>query len=298
MTSRSARMVAAIVALRVRHEDDVDALRRRLARAAATRRRRAAVPRASLTTEDVEQVVLQKDHLNVVGDHGTQSPGSLEVEVTRDADGGMRLWSDPEVHLACKNTSGGSIAAGTPVYATGTVGATSVIEVAPADASNAAKMPAIGVVDTTLAVNEQGRCTVVGVVRQLNTAAYAVNQTLFVAPGGGLTATRPTATTDRVQNIARVVRVQASTGEILVYGAGRTNDVPNYGQGKLLGRGASSGAGPAEELTVGSGLSLTGTTLSATGGGGGGGGNLQWAGSWGGTIPDGIFLSQYQGAWS
>ena len=30
----------------------------------------------------------------------------------------------------------------------------------------------------------------------------------------------------------------------------------------------------------------------------GGGGNLQWAGSWGGTIPDGIFLSQYQGAWS
>lgn len=298
MTSLSARTVAAIVALRVRHEDTVDAFRRRRAQEVRDGHRRFVAQRATVLEEDLEKVVLQKDHLNVVGDHGAQSPGSLEVEITRDADGGMRLWSDPEVHLACKNTSGGSIAAGTPVYATGTVGATSVIEIAPADASNAAKMPAIGIVETTLAVNEQGRCTVVGVVRQLNTAAYSVNQTLFVAPGGGLTATRPTATTDRVQNIARVVRVQASTGEILVYGAGRTNDVPNYGQGKLLGRGASSGAGPAEELTVGSGLSLTGTTLSATGGGGGGGGNLQWAGSWGGTIPDGIFLSQYQGAWS
>lgn len=232
-------------------------------------------------TESVEKVVLQKDHLNVVGDHGAQSPGSLEVEITRDADGGMRLWSDPEVHLACKNTSGGVIAAGTPVYATGTVGATSVVEVAPADASNAAKMPAIGIVDSSLAVNEQGRVTVVGVVRSLNTAAYAINQTLFVAPGGGLTGTRPTATTDLVQNIARVVRVQASTGEVLTYGAGRTNDVPNYAQAKLLGRGSASGSGPALEITLGSGLSLSGTTLSATGGGGGGGsGNSYFPSGW------------------
>ena len=45
-------------------------------------------------TETFEKVVLQKDHLNVVGDHGTQSPGFVEVEVTRDADGGMRIWSE------------------------------------------------------------------------------------------------------------------------------------------------------------------------------------------------------------
>ena len=38
---------------------------------------------------------------------------------------------------------------------------------------------------------------------------------------------------------------------------------------RLLGR-ASSGAGDVEEITIGSGLSLTGTTLSASGGGGGG----------------------------
>jgi hypothetical protein len=40
--------------------------------------------------------------------------------------------------------------------------------------------------------------------------------------------------------------------------------------GKLLGR-STAGAGAIEEITIGSGLSLSGGTLSATGGGGGGG---------------------------
>lgn len=248
-------------------------------------------------TANFEKVVLQKDFLGYVGDHGTQSPGLLEIEVTRDTDGGVRLWSDPEVHLTCKNTSGVSIAAGTPVYVTGTVGATNTVEVSAADAGNAAKMPAIGVTQTTLAPNDIGELMVLGVVRQLNTIAYSINQTLYVANGGGLTSTRPTATTQLVQNIARVVRVHATTGEILVYGAGRTNDVPNYAASRLLGRGSASGAGPAQEITIGSGLALSGTTLSSTGGGGTGG-CLQWAGEWETVSPDGVFLSTFTGSWS
>lgn len=176
---------------------------------------------------------------------------------------------DPPIRLPAKNTSGVTINKGVPVYVTGSVGASVQVEVAASDASNAAKMPAIGVLETTLAANEEGHVIAVGVVRGLNTGGYAINQTLFVAPGGGLTNVRPTATSDLVQNLARVTRVHASTGEILVLGAGRTNDVPNYAATTLLGRGSASGAGPAQEITVGNGLSLSGTTLSSTGGGGG-----------------------------
>lgn len=177
---------------------------------------------------------------------------------------------DPPIRLPAKNTSGVTLQAGTPVYVTGSVGGSVAVAIAASDASNAAKMPAIGVVETTLADNAEGHVIAVGVVRHLDTSSYTINATLFVAPGGGLTGTRPTAVADRVQNLARVTRVHASTGEILVLGAGRTNDVPNYPQAKLLGRGSASGEGAAEAITIGSGLTLTGTTLAAAGGAGSG----------------------------
>ena len=44
----------------------------------------------------------------------------------------------------------------------------------------------------------------------------------------------------------------------------------NLSSGKLLGR-STAGTGAIEEITIGSGLSLSAGTLSATGGGGGGG---------------------------
>jgi hypothetical protein len=143
------------------------------------------------------------------------------------------------VRFAVKNTSGGALSAGTPVYATGSVGASGATEVAAADAGNAAKMPAIGLLEATLAQNGQGFATSLGIVRSLDTSAYPINGVVFVAVGGGLTGTRPTGTTELVQNIGRVVRVQASTGEILVMGPGRTNDVQNLVPAVRLGTGTA-----------------------------------------------------------
>ena len=143
------------------------------------------------------------------------------------------------VRFPVKNTSGGQLLAGTPVYVTGAVGASGTIEVAAADAGDAAKMPAIGLLEANLANNGQGFATSLGIVKSLDTSAYAINGVVFVAVGGGLTGTRPTGTTELVQNIGRVARVRPSNGEILVMGPGRTNDVQNLVPAVRLGTGTA-----------------------------------------------------------
>ena len=130
------------------------------------------------------------------------------------------------LYLHVKNTSGVTIPAGSPVYATGSVGASGETEVAISDADNASTMPALGVIDTELANNAEGHAIVLGVATGLDTSGFAINDKLYVSTSGGLTNVRPTGASELVQKIARVIRSDASTGIILV-GAGRSNDVPN-----------------------------------------------------------------------
>ena len=164
-------------------------------------------------------------------------------------------WTDDvPVIIPVKNTSAGTIAKGAPVYATGTVGSTSVVEIAPADCDDAAKMPAIGLTNSSLAVNATGYVTVVGTVKGVNTNSYTVNQTLYVSTTAGqLTGTKPTGTSELIQGIGRVTCVNSSTGEILVLGAGRTNDIPN-----------AIDAGKLTSGTVGTARLGTGTANSTT----------------------------------
>ena len=132
------------------------------------------------------------------------------------------------VYLHVKNTSGSTIAKGTPVYATGSVGASGATEVSPSDAATASTMPALGITTAELANNAEGHAVILGVIESMNTNAYSVNTVLYVADGGGLTSTRPTGEDDKIQAIGRVIRQDASTGEILILGAGRANDTPNH----------------------------------------------------------------------
>ena len=146
--------------------------------------------------------------------------------------------SSEKVVIYAKNTHTASIAKGTPVYITGTVGATDTVQIAPADASNSAKMPAVGLLDETLAVNDFGYVITGGFMDNITTdpidgGTPSSNDTVYVKSGGGLTLTKPTGS-QLIQNIAKVGKVSGgNSGSLIVSSILRTNDVPNLTTGKI-----------------------------------------------------------------
>ena len=137
---------------------------------------------------------------------------------------------DGPIVLDCKNNTVSTINKGTPVYISGHF-ANGKVYVAPADASDSAKMPAIGLLGETLTSGQEGHVYILGSLSHINTSAYNdpadIGKVLYVASGGGLTLTRPTSESVLIQNIARIARIHGSNGRLIILGAGRTNDVPN-----------------------------------------------------------------------
>lgn len=118
------------------------------------------------------------------------------------------------VYLHVRNTSGGTLAAGTCVRVTGSVGSTDRLEVAACDPTDSTKMPAVGVLETSLANNADGDAIIAGELRPFNTAAFTLGRQLYVGAAGALTDSVPTSGV--VQAVGSVARVNASTGTIVI----------------------------------------------------------------------------------
>jgi hypothetical protein len=158
-------------------------------------------------------------------------PDNVTITGTLTADDILSKISGPTV-VDCKNVSGNTLPKGTPVYISGTVGGSGVIEVQQSFNDDPATMPAIGLLYTEIINNEFGHVVLLGSLSNVSTNIFTLGSTLYVDQtiGGnaiGLTQTRPTGVDQLVQNIGRVGRAQLNTGEILVTGAGRTNAIPN-----------------------------------------------------------------------
>jgi len=155
--------------------------------------------------------------------------GTAGQVLTTDGSGTLS-FEDAAIDLVAidvHNDSGATIARGLPVYVSGTH-ASGKPTIALADNDASGTMPCIGLVQASISNNTDGTVIVSGMQRNLNTSSFSAGDALYVGTTAGtLTATRPIAVTSQVQKVGIVTRSHASTGEILVMGAGRVNDIPN-----------------------------------------------------------------------
>lgn len=152
--------------------------------------------------------------------------------------------------FTCRKGSSGTIPQGAPVYLVGW-NAGGWAEVEPAKANSSSTMPAIGLARTELTSAAEGEAVAFGVITSIDTSSYSIGDLLYVSAttAGGLTATRPTGDSSLVQIVAKVLKVDASTGQLLVDGAGRVNALPNLAAGKYW-KGDADGI-PAEAVPFG-----------------------------------------------
>jgi hypothetical protein len=93
-------------------------------------------------------------------------------------DDDVTLKVGQQLHMTVRNTSGATIAKGTLLSATGTIGASSRITAGKADGSGAVpSMFIIGVADEEILNNADGYLTSFGVVRGFNTTGASVGET-------------------------------------------------------------------------------------------------------------------------
>jgi hypothetical protein len=119
------------------------------------------------------------------------------------------------VYIHVKNLDTAPLEKGTPFYISGTVGSSDRVEIKRADADGSGTGPAIGLVESTLAVNGEGNGVIIGEITNYDTATpgWATNDALYVSTAGTLTNVRPT--TGYRQIVGHVGRVHASTGTIV-----------------------------------------------------------------------------------
>lgn len=144
--------------------------------------------------------------------------------------------TESTVHFNVRNDEGATIPLGAPLYSKGEIGGSQRIKVGIADASDPAKMPAIGLAmdEMNTTSTKDGNMILTGILNEnITITGVSEQDIIYVAPHGGtapyLTITRPTSGSHLVQNVGVCVK-QASANisqGMKVSAIGRTNDIPN-----------------------------------------------------------------------
>ena len=174
---------------------------------------------------------------------GTVDLNNLKINTAQGTDGQVLTstgtgvgWEDSvgvsetaeRIEVTVKNISGGSLSKGTVVHTSPSANPPNgnVIEVIAADYDNSTKMPAIGILNETIANEAEGSAVMMGALSGINTSSFSIGDELYVGNLGTLTNSKPTTAGQLIQKIAVVIKSHASNGLIKIFGAGRSNDVP------------------------------------------------------------------------
>jgi hypothetical protein len=153
-------------------------------------------------------------------------------------------YSDLNGAIRFKAKASEALSKGDVVYIDGVSGG--VPTVSKARANSASTMPAFGLCYAAASLNAEVQIVTLGNIEGLNTGSFSVGDTLYVSDStaGALTNTAPTSETNLIQNIAKVVKVDAvgNSGIYKVGGAGRTAATPNLNQDKIFLGNASNQA--------------------------------------------------------
>lgn len=126
---------------------------------------------------------------------GNEAQGTVfwnpDEETLNLVQNGAILQLGQEVQVHCRNNSGSDIANGTVVMATGSLGASGRITIAPYDNISEVKY-IMGVTTEDIANDTDGKVTTFGKVRHVDTSSWSDGDVLYTTAGGGLTSTEPT----------------------------------------------------------------------------------------------------------
>jgi len=136
--------------------------------------------------------------------------GTVEQFLSTDGAGNLSFENVRTIYQNIRNREATTILKGTPLFASGSTGDN--VDVYIADAGNPLRMPATLIAgDASLASGATGRAIIFGHIEGVDTNAYPAGTAVYVAVGGGWTATRPTGSSTPIQPLGVVTR-QANNG--------------------------------------------------------------------------------------
>ena len=160
-----------------------------------------------------------------------------------------------------KKSTAGTIAKGLPVYLVGFDADLHTVELANATSTNT--MPVIGFTAEPLNNTDSKHITTFGKVTGLDTTStvstlnpngetWVVNDALYMSTtAGGLTKVRPTGATTLIQRVAKILKVDATGGQIFVFNTARTAGLPNLGTDKIWLGDANGNPQEVDKSTIG-----------------------------------------------